>query len=103
MNTSIGHWLVLLAIGLAPACGDPATASSRPVFEIEIRVANDDGTAVAGAKVSFGATPVGTTGADGVLEAHTAADEGSPISVSVVCPDGYTGPSAPAVVRLTRT
>jgi hypothetical protein len=94
--------LITIAIGFQ-GCGgkEPVPASSR--FAVEFQVTNDEGDALAGARVAAGKLPIGMTENDGSLKVELSGAEGQILLVSVVCPDGYTGPEKPAVLRLTHT
>jgi hypothetical protein len=75
-----------------------------PPFKAIIFVDGDPGQKLAGATVARGGTNVATTGPDGKAEVVVQnAQEGSSFDVVVACPTGYTAPSKPITVKVTRT
>lgn len=101
-SKTLGILTALVAL-LGSACSAEPSDSARPKFAVEFQITNDDGQALRGVTVDAGKTRVGTTAANGLLEAELSGDEGQTIAVAVSCPEGFSNPQTVEPLRLTRT
>lgn len=86
------------AVVALSACETPPP---RPSFEVTIDVHSDDGTALAGVALAAGDLALGKTGPDGRLTVTLHVADGTRLSVTQRCPDGFdpAAPGAPLVLR----
>ncbi len=104
ITKSVVGSIVSIMVGFAiGGCGNRESASLNSKFAVEFQVTNDDGEPLPGASIAIGKALSERTGSDGLLKVKINGVEGQSESVNTMCPEGFTGPDKPALLRLTRT
>ncbi len=92
-----------LAAGLVTGCaGVKLEPPPPPPTKVAVSVEGDPGQPIRGAVVMRGAKVVATTGPDGRAEMSLEGADGETVDANVRCPDGFTSPTKPITMRLTR-
>ncbi len=73
-----------------------------PPFRITVAVTSDRGEPLEGASVRADGTALGVTGTSGLLTLSREGREGDPVTIDVICPDGYSLRAPRPSVRLAR-
>ena len=72
------------------SCADPPPPEP---FQISVKVESDPSRPIAGATISRGNRPLGTTGLDGRATLKISGVEGEITDVVITCPEGFQAPS----------
>lgn len=93
--------LLLTLIAATTGCSGSSTREKGD-FKVVMRAKSDDERPLAGVVMSAAGHRIGATDDAGNLTARVPGEEGQTVPVSIVCPDGFLAPQAPAPLRLTK-